>query len=46
MTDDSTIVSAAAREALERGLISEKDIDRALFGVLKARFAHKLTVHL
>ena len=38
MTDDSEIVSAAAREALERGLISEEDIDRALFGVLKARF--------
>lgn len=38
MTDDPAIVSSSAREALERGLISEENIDRVLFGVLKARF--------
>ncbi len=38
MTDDEVIVRTAAREALEKGLITEKNLDRALFGVLKARF--------
>lgn len=38
MTDDPDIVEAAAREALERGLIGMEDIDNALFGALKARF--------
>ncbi len=38
MTDNSAVVTDAAREALERGLIEEADIDKALFGVLKARF--------
>ncbi len=38
MTDNSEIVTEAAREALERGLITEADIDKALFGALKARF--------
>jgi len=37
MTDHEAIVTDAAREALQRGLISEADIDKALFGVLKAR---------
>lgn len=36
--DDPEIVEAAAREALERGLIDMTDIDNALFGALKARF--------
>ncbi len=38
MTDNGEIVRAAARDALEKGLITEKHIDRALFGALKARF--------
>lgn len=38
MTDDMAVVNSAAHEALDRGLISEADIDKALFGVLKARF--------
>ena len=38
INDDLDVVEAAAREALERGLISESDIDNALFGALKARF--------
>ena len=38
MTDHEKIVTDAAREALERGLITEADIDKALFGALKARF--------
>ncbi len=38
MTDNASVVTDAAREALERGLIEEADIDKALFGVLKARF--------
>lgn len=38
MTDNEEIVRTAAREALENGLITVKNIDRALFGVLKARF--------
>ena len=37
-TDDPAVVEAAAREALDRGLIRLEDIDNALFGVLKARF--------
>lgn len=38
MTDDPNIVRKAAVEAIERGLMTEADIDKALFGVLKARF--------
>jgi len=38
MTDDSEVAEAAARKALSDGTISEEDIDRALFGVLKTRF--------
>lgn len=38
MTDNIAVVTDAAREAIERGLIDEKDLDKALFGVLKARF--------
>lgn len=38
MTDDEQIVRTAAKEALDSGLITVKDIDRALFGALKARF--------
>lgn len=38
INDARDVVEAAAKEALERGLISESDIDNALFGVLKARF--------
>lgn len=38
MTDNESVVTDAAREALQRGLISEKDLDIALFGALKARF--------
>lgn len=38
MTDNEDIVNDAAREALQRGLIQESDIDKALFGALKARF--------
>lgn len=38
MTDNEELVNDAAREALKRGLISESDIDKALFGALKARF--------
>lgn len=38
MTDNEDVVNDAAREALDRGLITEEDIDKALFGALKARF--------
>lgn len=38
MTDNADVVIASAREALEKGLLSEEDIDAALFGVFKARF--------
>ncbi len=38
MTDNEQIVNDAAREAVEKGLITEADIDKALFGALKARF--------
>ncbi|MDE6733588.1 MAG: glycoside hydrolase family 3 C-terminal domain-containing protein [Oscillospiraceae bacterium] len=38
INDERDVVDAAAREALERGLITEGDIDGALFGMLKARF--------
>ncbi len=38
ITDELDVVEAAAREALERGLIDISDIDNAIFGVLKARF--------
>lgn len=38
LTDNEDIVRAAAQEALDSGLISVSDIDRALTGPLKARF--------
>ncbi len=38
MTDDSGNVSAAARDALKKGLITEKDIDKAVGNVLLGRF--------
>lgn len=38
MSDSEDIVRAAAREALEKGMITAADIDRALFGALKVRF--------
>lgn len=38
INDERDVFDAAAREALERGLIVESDIDNALFGMLKARF--------
>lgn len=38
MTDNGALVGAAALEAISRGLLSEEDIDSALFGVFKARF--------
>lgn len=38
INDEQDVAEAAAREALELGTISESDIDRALFGALKARF--------
>lgn len=38
INDARDVVEAAAREALGRDLISESDIDNALFGALKARF--------
>lgn len=37
-TDKPEVVEAAAREALDRGHIEVGDIDRVLFGALKARF--------
>ncbi|MDE6727586.1 MAG: hypothetical protein K2J80_06560 [Oscillospiraceae bacterium] len=38
LNDERDVAEAAAREALERGLITESDIDNAIFGALKARF--------
>lgn len=38
ITDSEEVVRTAARDALEKGLITEQNIDRALFGALKARF--------
>ncbi len=38
MVDNDKLVETAARDALDRGLIDEKDIDRALYGTLLARF--------
>lgn len=38
MTDNEDIVRTAAREAISRQLITMANIDRALFGALKARF--------
>jgi beta-glucosidase len=38
MTDDENIVRDAIKEALDKNLISESDIDKAIFGALKARF--------
>lgn len=38
MTDISEIVHNAAHIALKKGLISEKDIDRAVFNALETRF--------
>jgi beta-glucosidase len=37
-TDRDELVTGAAAEALEKGLITEADIDRALFNMFKARF--------
>lgn len=38
ITDERDVVQTAAKKAIDEGLISESDIDNALFGVLKARF--------
>ncbi|NGZ75588.1 glycoside hydrolase family 3 protein [Saccharibacillus alkalitolerans] len=38
LTDEPTLVIAAAREALERRLIGEEDVDRALVNVFRIRF--------
>ncbi|MCH5194636.1 MAG: glycoside hydrolase family 3 C-terminal domain-containing protein [Oscillospiraceae bacterium] len=38
MTDDEEAVIVGTREALARGLMTEEDIDRALFNSLSARF--------
>ncbi len=38
MTDNVGLVTDAAREALAQGLITEADLDKALYGALKARF--------
>lgn len=38
INDARDVVEAAAREALDRGLITESDIDNALFGIMKSRF--------
>lgn len=38
MCDNEEVVRAAVKEALDRQLISWDDIDKALYGVLKARF--------
>lgn len=38
LTDNREVVETAARKALGEGMITEDDIDNALFGVLKARF--------
>ena len=37
MTDDPEVVRRYAKEALEQGLLCESDIDKAIFGVIKAR---------
>ncbi|MGN1403776.1 MAG: glycoside hydrolase family 3 C-terminal domain-containing protein [Ruminococcus sp.] len=38
MTDDAEMVAAAARDALDRGLITEADIDRAVGNSMLGRF--------
>lgn len=38
ITDEQDVVETAARNALAQKLINESDIDKSLFGVLKARF--------
>lgn len=38
ITDEQDVVEKAAREALEQNLITEDDINKTLFGALKARF--------
>lgn len=38
IADERDVVETAAKKALDEGLISESDIDTALFGALKARF--------
>lgn len=38
MTDDAEMVAAAARDALERGLITEAEIDKAIGNALLGRF--------
>lgn len=37
-TDDPNLVIDSAKKALENGLISEEDIDRAVFNILRVRF--------
>lgn len=38
MSDDPEIVRASAKAALEQGLLKESDVDKAIYGVIKARF--------
>ncbi len=38
MTDDRELVTASAKEALRRGLITQKELDDAIYGCLLARF--------
>ncbi len=38
MTDSGEVVLASAKDAIEKGMLTEEDIDKALFGVFKARF--------
>ena len=38
MTDDSELVHASAYKALQQGLLTEKDIDKAVYNALDARF--------
>lgn len=38
MTDDEEVVRTSAKAAVEQGLLKESDIDKAIYGVLKARF--------
>lgn len=37
MTDDEELVRRYAKEAFEKGLLTQADIDKAIFGVIKAR---------
>ncbi len=38
MTDIGSVVMSSAKAALEKGMLTEEDIDKALYGVFKARF--------